>query len=272
MKFELPAENNHINKELSSHKEDGLRELFNNSENPLNIIQQELDSIRIKELVDESILAEVKNKLNNLTFSSEEEFISKVLEIGEPIWSLTQNDKKNLNKQLNREMFTTKDVQEAVKNIQTAKAQKIYIVGNVGSGKSTFARELAGQTNFKNIDVDHFFQIYRQEKNKEANLSELLNYVLEREVPPYIINHADSLNHNLNDKADMIILLNPSYDELLMSRQIRQNNNAEGEWQNVNTNDYNRISQSNLDALAEINGEIVYSNDKSGTIIKILEK
>jgi adenylate kinase family enzyme len=231
-----------------------------------------MDSDKIKELINEALLNDVRSRLNQLHFKDEDEFVSKILEIGQPIWEITQKGKQDLFKQPNREMFTVEDISETVTNIEATKAQRIYIVGNVGSGKSTFARELAGQTNFKNIDLDHFFQIYRQEKNKEANLSELLSFVLEREDPPYIINHADLLSHNLSDKADMVILLNPKKEEQMKSRQIRKENKADGEWQNVSVDDYDRISQSNLDSLAKTKGKVVYNNDKSGILVKSLEK
>ncbi|MFA6514362.1 MAG: hypothetical protein WCT50_03705 [Patescibacteria group bacterium] len=261
-----------VDRNVLNQKEIGLRELFKNSKNPVEVILQEMDSDKIKEFVDGSLLNSVKSQLNGLTFKDEDEFVSKVLAIGQPIWEITHKDKQDLFKQPNREMFTPGDVNEIVKNIQEINAQKIYVVGNVGSGKSTFARELAEKTNFKNIDLDHFFQIYRQEKNKEANLSELLSFVLGREEPPYIINHANLLSHNLSDTADMIILLNPKKEEQIKSRQIRQENKTDGEWQNVNIDDYDKISQDNLDNLVRIKGRIVYNNDKSGTLVKSLEK
>lgn len=271
-KFEDNIRNNIVDKNILSQKEIGLRELFRNSKNPMGVILQEMNSDKIKEFVDESLLNIAKSKLNRLTFRDEDEFVSKILEIGQPIWEITQKDRQDLYKQPNREMFTVEDVQKTVKNIQNTKAQKIYIIGNVGSGKSTFARELAQQTSFKNIDLDHFFQIYKQEKNKEANLSELLSFVLEREKPPYIINHSDLLSYNLSDKADMVILLNPKKEEQIKSRQIRQENKTDGGWQNVNVDDYDKISRDNLDILSKTKGKIVYNNDKSGTLIKSLEK
>lgn len=272
MKFEKLPQNNKVDINILNQKEVGLRELFKNSRNPVEVILQEMDSDKIKEFIEASLLNDVKNKLNQLNYKNEDEFVSKILEIGQPIWEITQKGKQDLFKQPNREMFTAEDISETVKNIQEAKAQKIYIVGNVGSGKSTFARELAGQTNYRNIDLDHFFQIYRQEKNKEANLTELLDFVLERENPPYIINHSALLSYDLSNKADMVILLNPKKEEQIKSRQIRQKNKNDGEWQNVNVDDYDKISQNNLYSLSKIRGKIVYNNDKSGTLVKSMEK
>jgi hypothetical protein len=70
----------------------------------------------------------------------------------------------------------------------------------------------------------------------------------------------------------MVVLLNPKKEEQIKSRQIRQENKTDGEWQNVNVDDYDKISQGNLDNLAKTKGEIVYNNDKSGTLVKSLGK
>ncbi len=271
-KLENIINNNSVNENIFKQKEISLRELFRNSTNPVEVMVQEMDSDIIKSTVDMSVLDEAKKKLKRLNFQDEDEFIVQVLEIGRPIWEITQKGKQDLFKQPGREMFTIEDIKETAKSIQESKAQKIYVVGNVGSGKSTFARELAEQTNFKNIDLDHFFQIFRQENNKEASLSELLNFVLERENPPYIINHADLLNQSLTKDGDMIVLLNPAKEEQLKSRQIRQENKTEGEWKKVNANDYDKVSQGNLDDLNNIKGRVVYNNETSGTIVKLLEK
>lgn len=76
----------------------------------------------------------------------------------------------------------------------------------------------------------------------------------------------------MNDKADLVILLNPKKEEQIKSRQIRQENKTDGGWQNVNINDYDMISQDNLNKLAKIRGEIVYNNNRSGTLVKSLER
>lgn len=272
MKFETLPQNNGIHKNILKQKEIGLRELFRNAKNPVEVMLQEVNSDKIKEFVGDALLNDVKNKLSSLSFKDEDEFVSKILEIGQPIWEITQKGKQDLFKQENREMFTTEDINETVRSIQETKAQKIYIIGNVGSGKSTFARELTEKTNYTNIDLDHFFQIYRQEKGKEANLSDLLNFVLERQAPPYIINHADLISFDLDNKADMVILLNPKKEEQIKSRQVRIENQTDGEWQNVDVDDYDKISQDNLNNFSKIKGEVVYSNDKSGTLVKSLKK
>lgn len=261
-----------LDKRMLQQKETGLRELFRNSKNPLEVILQDMNSEKIRELVPEPILVAVNQKLSGLVFKDEDEFVRKALEAGQPIWEITQKGKQDLFKQPGREMFTLEDIDQTVKSIQNTNAQRIYVTGNVGSGKSTFARELAGQINFKNIDLDHFFQIYRQEKGQEANLSELLSFVLEREEPPYIINHADLLSHNLSDKADMVVLLNPKEEEQIKSRQIREENNADGEWKNVRVDDYSQIARDNLDRLTNMAGRVVYRNDDSGTQVKSLTK
>lgn len=271
-KFEQFNHGNKIDRNILTQKEDVLRELFNNSKNPLDVILQEINNDEIKDVVEVSLLNKIKNDLNNLKFNSEDEFVSKIIQVAKPIWEITQKDRKDIYKQPNREMFSVDDVDAIVKSIKEANAQKIYVVGNVGSGKSTLARELAEETNYKNIDLDHFFQIYRQEKSKEASLGDLLDFVLEREVPPYIINHANLLNHELDRKADMIVLLNPKKDELFKSRELRERAGTEGEWRNVKVSDYDKIAKENLGKITKVKGRTVYRNDNSGTLVKLLKK
>ena len=49
-KFESPIKNNEVDKNILNQKETGLRELFRNSKNPVELILQEMDSDIIKEL------------------------------------------------------------------------------------------------------------------------------------------------------------------------------------------------------------------------------
>ncbi|HQO11117.1 MAG TPA: hypothetical protein PK837_01805, partial [bacterium] len=97
--FEHNIQNDGVDKNILSQKEIGLRELFRNSKNPVEVILQEMDSDKIKEFIDESLLNDTKSKLSELAFKDEDDFVSKILEIGEPIWEITQKDKKDLFKQ-----------------------------------------------------------------------------------------------------------------------------------------------------------------------------
>lgn len=255
------------------HKRAGLKELFYNAKDPLAVLMQEMDNDLLKAAVEPSLLQAVKDKLSKLSFDDADDFASKIIEIAKPIWEITQKDKNDSLKPEDREMFTGEDLEKTAEIIRQSGSKKIYIVGNVGSGKTTFARELAAETDFKNIDLDHFFQIFRQENNnKEATLAELLQFVIAREQAPYIINHADLLRQDLTGDADCLVLLNPRIEEQLKSRKIRGANGAEGEWQNVGVKDYQKINENNLNNLESLPGKVAYKNNSSGTIVKLIEK
>jgi len=131
---------------------------------------------------------------------------------------------------------------------------------------------LSCELGYKNIDVDQWFQIFRQEQQREAaNLSELLKYILQKEKPPFVINHADLLRQNLIKDADVVIYLNPQKNELLKSRQLRSESGANGEWQFVNESDYAIIEQENTELFNNMGGTIEHSNKKSGTSIRVLK-
>ncbi|MFH1425807.1 MAG: hypothetical protein ABIG66_00005, partial [Candidatus Kerfeldbacteria bacterium] len=65
------------------------------------------------------------------------------------------------------------------------------------------------------------------------------------------------------------VFLNPKKEEQLKSRQLRTENGAEGEWQAVSTDDYDKIAEQNLAKLQGLGGEAKYTNEKSGTIIRV---
>lgn len=253
-------------------KED-LRDLFRSAENPIAILLQTMDTDEFKGVVSDEVANPVKAQLQALAFENEDDFVAKVIDVAMPVLEITKRGKKDAYKQEGREMFTEADMDATVAIVKESGAEKIYVVGNVGSGKTTFARELSRAVGYKNIDIDQWFQIFRQEQQREAaDLKELLGYILQKEKPPFIINHADLLRQNLVQDADLVVFLNLKKEEQLKSRQLRTESGAEGEWQAVNADDYDKIAEQNLAKLDALGGEIKYSDEKSGTIVRVPKK
>lgn len=252
-------------------KED-LRDLFRSAENPIAILLQTMETDEFKGVVSDEVANSVKEQLQALTFENEDDFVAKIIVVAMPVLEITKRGKKDVYKQEGREMFTEADIEETVGIIKEDGAKKIFVVGNVGSGKTTFARELSRAVGYKNIDVDQWFQIFRQEQQREAaDLKELLGYILQKEKPPFIINHADLLRQDLIQDADIVVFLNPKKEEQLRSRQLRTESGAEGEWQAVSADDYDKIAEQNLAKLENLNGEVKYMNEKSGTIVRMIK-
>lgn len=252
-------------------KED-LRDLFRSAENPIAILLQTMETDEFRGVVSDAVANPVKAQLQALTFENENDFVTKVIDVAMPVLEITKRGKRDVYKQEGREMFTEADMEATVAIVKESGAEKIYVVGNVGSGKTTFARELSRAVGYKNIDIDQWFQIFRQEQQREAaDLKELLGYILQKEKPPFIINHADLLRQDLVQNADMVVFLNPKKEEQLKSRQLRSESGAEGEWQAVSADDYDKIAEQNLAKLDGLGGETKYSNEKSGTIVRVLK-
>src|SRR3989338_4817534 len=210
--------------------EEDLRDLFRSAENPVAILLQTMETDEFKGVVSDEVANPVKAQLQALTFENEDDFVAKVIGMAMPVLEITKRGKKDAYKQEGREMFTESDMQATVAVVNESGAKKIYVVGNVGSGKTTFARELSRAVGCKNIDIDQWFQIFRQEQQREAaDLKELLAYILQKEKPPFIINHADLLRQDLIQDADIVVFLNPNKEEQLRSRQLRTDSGAEGD-------------------------------------------
>jgi adenylate kinase family enzyme len=278
-RFEMPPQNHSPIQEVQGVepkvveqiKED-LRDLFRSAENPVAILLQTMETNEFKGVVSDEIANPVKAQLQGLTFENEDDFVAKIIAVAMPVLEITKRGKKDAYKQEGREMFTEADVEATIAIVKESGAEKIYVVGNVGSGKTTFARELSRATNYRNIDIDQWFQIFRQEQQREAaDLKELLGYILQKEKPPFIINHADLLRQDLVQDADMIVFLNPKKEEQLKSRQLRTESGAEGEWQAVSADDYEKIAEENQARLESLGGKTKYSNEKSGTIVRVLK-
>uniref|UniRef100_A0A7C4R5W5 Uncharacterized protein n=1 Tax=candidate division CPR3 bacterium TaxID=2268181 RepID=A0A7C4R5W5_UNCC3 len=170
-----------------------------------------------------------------------------------------------------REMFTLEDVNKIAEYIIKNNFQRIYVSGFIGSGKSTFSDSLTSKIKYKNIDLDQYSEIFRQETGRRAeSQKEILDFALEKNTPPFVINHADILRQDLSNNADLIVFLNPKNEELLKTREMRISGGAEGDWKKINPEDYKKITEENANIFNDLNGEIIYSNSNSGTIVKKL--
>jgi len=268
-KFEIQPQKVDVDPEIIQQIKEDLRDLFQSAKDPIAILLQTIETDEFKSVVPADMISSVNTKLAELEFEGVEDFVTKVTAVAMPVFEITKKGMKNIHKRDNSEMFTEADVKATVEIINQTEAKKIFVIGNVGSGKSTFARELSRAINCTNIDMDHWFKIFRQEQQREAaDLKELLKFIIEKETPPFVINHADLLTQDLGLDADMIIYLNPKKDELLKSRQQRTKRGSEGEWQAIKTDDYDKITKQNLERLNGLGGEIRYSNEQSGTIVK----
>lgn len=251
-------------------KED-LLDLFRSAENPIAILLQTMETDEFKSSVSDEIAHPIKAELQALTFEDEDDFVAKVIAVAMPVLEINKHWKKNTNKREIPKMFTEADMEATVAIVKESGAEKIYVVGNVCSGKTTFARELSRAVGYKNIDIDQWFQIFQQEQQREAaDLKELVGYILQKEKPPFIINHADLLRQNLVQDADMVVFLNRRKEEWFKSMQFRTESGADGEWKTIDSDDYNTIAEQNLAKLGSLSGETKYSNKKSGTIVRVL--
>lgn len=272
-KTELPSENYHENFPNIVHLQEDLRDLYRSTSTPIEILLQTMETAEFKAKVSENVSNQIKEKLRKLVYVDENDFVVKVVNLAGQILTSFQRGEREAVKQGSREMFSVEDIRMAVDIIRTSGSEKIYVVGNVGSGKTTFSREIARILGYKNIDLDKWFQLFFHEYQRDAvDLKELLDYVLIKENPPFIINHADLLRKDLILDGDLVIFLNPSKEEHLRSRQIRIESEAEGEWKVVDLSDYDQIEEQNMKKFKNIGGVIKYENKKSGTAICVLKK
>src|SRR3989339_841 len=276
-RFEMPPQNHLPKQEVQGVEpkvveqiNEDLRDLFRSAENPIAILLQTMETDEFKGVASDEVANPVKTQLQSLTYENEEDFVAKVVAVAMPVLEITKRGKKDAYKQEGREMFTEADMEASVAIVKESGAEKIYVIGNVGSGKTTFARELSRAIGYKNIDIDQWFQIFRHEQQREAaDLKELLGYILQKEKPPFIINHTDLLRQDLVQDADMVVFLNPKKEEQLKSRRLRTESGAEGEWQAVSADDYEEIAEQNLAKLDGFGGETKYSDEKSGIIVRV---
>ncbi|MDP3970218.1 MAG: hypothetical protein Q8P90_00805 [bacterium] len=267
-----------LDPELLAETRQDLRDLFRSSKSPIQVLLEQFDTKKFQEkrkpILGDEALALIRQKLETVSTEDEDEFVEQAIQAYMPILQIKQHERAHEPETQERNMFTPEDLNAIVEYIRQSDVQKIIVVGNIGSGKSTMSRKLSSELGYKNIDLDLYFQIYRQEHDgQEATLPILVDFILKREEPPYIINHADLLRQNLAiSGADMVILLSPPIDEQLRSRLKREEEGAEGEWHNVSPEDYETINKEDLASFSALEGDVSYSNDSSGTMVKHLSR
>ena len=184
-RFDMPPQNHPPRQEMKGVepkvieqiKED-LRDLFRSAENPIAILLQTMETDEFKGVVSDEVANPVKTQLQSLTYENEDDFVAKVIAVAMPVLEITKRGKKDVYKQEGREMFTDTDMEATVAVVNESGAKKIYVVGNVGSGKTTFARELSRAVGYKNIDIDKWFQIFRYYiLFRRLNYLTLINFV-----------------------------------------------------------------------------------------------
>jgi len=157
-----------------------------------------------------------------------------------------------------KNFYTWEDL-ESIKNLaEKYKLKKIYITGDIGTGKSCFCRKFTEQVNgYRLIDLD-------EERDKDSNKSrnEVLSEVIkENKGNSYILEHYQLLDGEEGQntlaiwekEADILILLNPKKENI----------------QNGADYDTSPIQKSNFDRL---DGKIIYCNSATGTYVKRMNK
>lgn len=161
-----------------------------------------------------------------------------------------------LSNDLNIKKYNNKDLNTIIRLVEENEFKKIFITGNINSGKTSFCKEFVKKiSNFKFIELD-------KERDKEKNMtrSEVLSKVIEENKnSSYIIEHYQLLDENYyvdkknpntlsvwKDKADMLILLYPQ-------TPIITNYDQKEEFE-------------------KLNGKIIYYNPETGTYAKKMNK
>ena len=88
---------------------------------------------------------------------------------------------------------------------------KIYILGSVASGKTTFAKKISAQTNIKHHELDSIVFDDRRESNKKRSIEEQEEIIkkIDQEDSWIIEGTYRKSCHLVLDLADCIIMLDP---------------------------------------------------------------
>ncbi len=269
-------ERSNLNETVLTEHEEDMHDLFYGSNSPLEVLIAEIKRYESKDIIDKDTANRAVESLQKVTYKNEDDFVTQTTEIMRPVLEITHKGRKDIGKQEGLDLYTKADIEATTSIAKESDSKKIYVAGNVGSGKTTFTRELSHELGYKNnIDVDQWFRIFRQEKKREAELPELLEFILQKVEPPFVINHADILyDKNLAKVADMVVHLNPKKSELFKTRKLRSETEIgkRGGWTKVKIKNYDLIEKENSRLFESLGGDLKYHNEKSGTSIRLLKE
>lgn len=105
------------------------------------------------------------------------------------------------------------------------KLNRIYIIGSMGSGKTTFAKKLSQIKNIQHYDLDDIYYVkkFSRKRNKKERVKKLNSIIRNKK---WIIEGVyRSWTDKVFEKSDLIILLDIEYKHLrrrLIKRQIKR--------------------------------------------------
>ncbi len=176
--------------------------------------------------------------------------------------------------QLNRrEMFSREDIERIANIIDSNSVRKIFVVGAMGAGKSTFAAQLSEKTKIPHIELDTFGSILEKETGtRPKDIVSTVWGALAKYGDDYIVDHAELLGKDLEGLAQLIVLLNPAHEELVRSFELRKQQESKGDWSRFGPEALREFANDVANDFSSIPGEIVYENTQTGVTAKIVKK
>lgn len=167
-------------------------------------------------------------------------------------------------------MFSQEDVNNLGALIKEHGYRRVFVVGSLGAGKTIFARALAGYTGFACVELDRASVEFVKTKDRmPEDLGEVLDSVLTRQKPPYIIEHTELLDLEPAGRADLVVMLNPPVAEIMHSFVVRQQRAGAGS-KKFSSADVKKMAGEVTKRFAKLHGKRVYRNDYSGIEAKAL--
>ncbi|MCX7177086.1 MAG: hypothetical protein NT159_24830 [Proteobacteria bacterium] len=183
-------------------------------------------------------------------------------------------DKEYISSLVGRALFSPEDV-DAIKKVFRGKhMHTICIVGCMGCGKTKLAEELSFELGIPHIELDQWHAKYMTEvEESPGSIDRTFRLSLRNIGPTYIVEHAELLKSEFAiNSSSVIILLDPPQDELARSFEQRKSNSVSGDWKKFSLADLEEMAVEIQEQFGSIPGAIVYLNEITGTVIKIVGK